>query len=69
MTNLQIGLAHHSLAQSRTVTCRATLSAAKRLAIKEFGDEQHGYTIVIYDRDNGEKLAQKTIGAARWVNI
>lgn len=65
MPRFEIGLSHHSISRSRTVTHRGSLSGAKRKATREFGDGFQDHTIVVMDAD-GYTAARRLIRDRRW---
>ena len=69
MTRYIATIRHHSIAKAREINIDGTLSAAKRAASKEFGDEFLSYEIVIYEEKfDGEliKVSSKLVGAKHW---
>jgi hypothetical protein len=58
---------HHSIARARSITVRGDLTAAKRAATAEFGDEQRGYVLYIAN-SFGEPAASRRLSAKRWTN-
>ncbi len=58
-------IAHHSISRARVITSYGSLTAAKRAATREFGEEYRDYNIVIRDA-YGDVVATRRVGEARW---
>ena len=58
---------HHSIARARSITIQGDLTAAKRAATAEFGDEQQNYVLYIAN-SFGQPAASRRLSAKRWTN-
>ena len=69
MTTYYATVRHHSISRARLVTVGNSLTAAKRAASREFGDEFSDYVICIYDRpDMTDLVASRRVGDRKWDN-
>ena len=60
MTTYTATLSHHSISRAREIRVTGTLTAAKRAATREFGDEHRDYSIVILD-EQGDTVAKRRV--------
>ena len=58
---------HHSIARARSITIQGDLTAAKRAATAEFGDDQQNYVLYIAN-SLGQPAASRRLSAKRWTN-
>lgn len=56
---------HHSISSARVIEVSDNMTAAKRQATIEFGDEQEDYKICILD-DCNEVIASKEVREKKW---
>lgn len=61
-------ISHHSISRAREIRIDGTLTAAKRAATREFGDEFADYHIVI-SNERGDTIAKRRVGGGRWVDF
>lgn len=58
---------HHSIARARSITIEGDLTAAKRAATAEFGDDQQDYVLYI-ESSLGQPAAYRKLSSKRWTN-
>ncbi len=73
MTRYTATIRHHSISRARIVPVGDDLTAAKRAASIEFGDDFRDYELVILDRDapnfDSEIVALKRASAKKWIDL
>lgn len=68
MTTYIATIRHHSISRAREITMTCGLSAAKRRATAEFGDEQNDYEIVIFDAARDEIVSRRRLTDRKWTD-
>ncbi len=63
-----IGLQHHSISRSPEVRTELDLTAAKRLATKEFGKGFNDSKIIILN-ERGELVSSRRVGDKYWTDV
>ena len=70
MAKFTATIRHQGRSRTRTIECGDDFAKAKRVALREFGFEQHDYEIVIYGEEAGcspELVASRRVGSRQWV--
>jgi hypothetical protein len=72
MTSYVATIRHHSISRARFIECGSDLTAAKKLAAREFRDAPRDYVITIYAHDFGyppEIRSTRRVGGRKWEHL